>query len=313
MLARLQRFVVLAVTLLALGWLAGWWWWQGRPLVALFGALAIAFSYTFVLAVEFLLLACLHGRDATPRAGPLQLLRAWLGECVVAWQVFVWRQPFRADRQPDVPGRPGVRGIVFVHGYVCNRGLWGPWLARCASQRRPCVALNLEPVFSELDVYVPQLEAAVARLERETGLPPLLVCHSMGGLVARAWLAATPGAQARVQHVITVGTPHRGTWLARLSRTTNSRHMRQSSAWIAGLAAREPALHTGRFTCFYGHADNIVFPPSAATLPGADNRHLRATAHVAMAFHPAVVSEVSRWLAATDTAISAGVAAGAPR
>ncbi|WP_428420620.1 esterase/lipase family protein [Methylibium sp.] len=312
MLARLQRFVVLAVTLVALGWLAPWWW-QGRPAMAIVGAAGIGLSYTLVLALEFMLLACVHGRDETPRAGPLQLLRAWLGECVVAWQVFVWRQPFRSGLHPDVPGRPGVRGIVFVHGYVCNRGLWGPWLVRCTAERRPFVAVNLEPVFSDLDVYVPQLEAAVARLERETGLPPLLVCHSMGGLVARAWLAALPGTAARVQHVITIATPHRGTWLARLSRTTNSRHMRQASEWLTGLASREPALHTGRFTCFYGHADNIVFPPRVATLPGADNRHLRATAHVAMVFHPEVVSEAARWLATTDAAISAGVAAGEPR
>jgi hypothetical protein len=310
MLARLQRFVILAVTLAALGWLAAWWS-AGRPVLAVAGALALSFGYVFILAVEFVLLACLHGHDVTPRAGPLQLLRAWLGECVVAWQVFVWRQPFHAARYPDVPGRPGVRGVVFVHGYVCNRGLWGPWLARCTAERRPYVAVDLEPVFSDLDVYVTQLEAAVARLEQSTGLPPLLVCHSMGGLVARAWLASTPGAATRVQHVITIGSPHRGTWLACLSRTTNSRHMRQASEWITGLAAREPALHTGRFTCFYGHADNIVFPACAATLPGADNRHLPATAHVAMVFHPEVVNEVARWLAASTEAISSGVASGA--
>lgn len=312
MLARLQRWMVILTALAVCGWLAAWWP-QGRPGVAIAGALAIGFGYTLVLALEFALMALLHGRDPTPRAGPAELLRAWLGECVVAWRVFVWRQPFRSQRHPDVPGRPGVRGVVFVHGYVCNRGLWGPWLARWAAARRPCVAIDLEPVFSDLDVYVPQLDAAVARLERTTGLPPLLVCHSMGGLVARAWLAATPGAAARVEHVVTIGTPHRGTWLAGLSRTTNSRHMRQASPWLGALAAREPTLHTGRFTCFYGHADNIVFPPLTATLPGADNRLLRGTAHVALAFHPAVVQEVERRLAATDAAISSGVAAGAAR
>ncbi len=296
MLARLQRRIVYALGLSALAWLLLWGW-QRQPVVALAGAAAIVLSYTVVLAVEFLLLAWQHGGDPAPRARPLQMLRAWFGECVVAWQVFGWRQPFRSAAWPDVPGRQGRRGIVFVHGYLCNRALWAPWLERCATQRRPCVAVNLEPVFCDLDDYVPQLEDAVTRMERETGLPPLLVCHSMGGLVARAWLAADAGAAARIQHVITIGTPHRGTWLARLGRTANALHMRQTSAWLLGLVAREPALHTGRFTCFYGHADNIVFPPSAATLAGADNRHLEATAHVAMAFHPEVVSEVARRLA----------------
>ncbi len=303
MLARLQRRIVYALGLSALVWLMLWW--QRQPIVALVGAAAIVLSYTVVLAVEFALLAWQHGSDPTPRAGPLPLLRAWLGECIVAWQVFGWRQPFRSAAWPDVAGRPGQRGIVFVHGYLCNRVFWAPWLERCAAQRRPCVAVNLEPVFCDLDDYVPQLEQAVARLEQETGLPPLLVCHSMGGLVARAWLAADASAAARIQHVITIGTPHRGTWLARLGRTANALHMRQTSEWLLGLVGREPALHTGRFTCFYGHADNIVFPPAVATLPGADNRHLGATAHVAMAFHPEVVSEVARRLAIGEGSASA--------
>ena len=60
--------------------------------------------------------------------------------------------------------------------------------------------------------------------------------------------------------------------------------------------AREPALHTGRFTCFYGHADNIVFPASTGTRPGADNCHLAGAAHVQMVFEPAPPAEVLRLL-----------------
>lgn len=304
MLARLQRRVMLAATLMALAWLLAWTM-ADRPLIAFGGALVVALGYTVVLAVECVLGAWMHGDDPTSRPSLRQRVVAWFGECVVACQVFGWRQPFRADVHPDLPGRAGARGIVFVHGYVCNRGLWNPWLARCTQQRRPFVAVNLEPVFSDLDVYIPQLEAAIATLEHETGLKPLLVCHSMGGLVARAWLASTPDAAARIHHVVTIGTPHRGTWLARLSRTVNALHMRQASGWLQRLAAREPAEHARQFTCFYGHADNIVFPPLAATLAHADNRHLPAIAHVAMAFHPDVVREVERRLTATEASASA--------
>jgi triacylglycerol lipase len=295
MLARLQRRLMFGMTLAALLAGAGLWWAQS-PRLAVAVVLVATLSFTVVLAIEFVLLACVHRADPTPRAGAGELLRAWAGECVIALRVFGWRQPFRSRVWPDVPGRPGVRGIVFVHGYLCNRGLWNPWLARCTAQQRPCVAVDLEPVFSELDAYLPALDRAVERLERETGLAPLLVCHSMGGLVARSWLAATPGAALRVHRIITIGTPHGGTWLARLSRSVNAVHMRQTSDWLRGLGAREPAGCAARFTCFYSHADNIVFPPLAAVLPGSDARHLRATAHMAMAFHPEVFSEVDAWL-----------------
>ena len=59
---------------------------------------------------------------------------------------------------------------------------------------------------------------------------------------------------------------------------------------LAALAAGEsPQRRTG-FTCFYGHADNIVFPASTATLAGADNRFLDGLAHVQMALHPEVMA-----------------------
>lgn len=299
MLARLQRWVLAAAALAAALWLAVCVS-LDRPLWAAIGVLAVVAGHAVVLGIEFLIAAVVHGADPAPRAGPVALLRAWLQESWLFWRVFCWQQPFRSQRWADLPGRPGVRGVVFVHGYVCNRGFWNPWLARCHEQGRPCAAVNLEPVFGSLDAYVSAVEQAVARLLHETGLPPVVVAHSMGGLVARAWLSSAPGQTGRVHRIVTIGTPHHGTWLARLSSTENSRLMRRGSAWLTALAARERSLGAEAiarcFTCFYSHADNIVMPPSTAALDGADNRHLRAMAHVAMADHAEVISEVERWL-----------------
>ena len=290
-LARLQRRALALLALVAMAvfaWLAE----VGHPVWGVTAFLLISGSHGLVLALEFALLSWVRRVDPTPRADALTLLRAWWTECRFAVQVFGWRQPFRSHAVPDVPGRPGVRGVAFVHGYVCNRGFWTPWLKRCHVERRPCMAVDLEPVFSPLDAYVPQVERAVTELERQTGLAPVLVCHSMGGLVVRAWMAATPGADQRVHRVVTIGTPHRGTWLARFSRTANSLHMRAACEWLRQLETREPAERAGRFVCFYSNADNIVFPPRAAVLPGATERHLAGTPHVALAFRPEVFDEV---------------------
>jgi hypothetical protein len=48
--------------------------------------------------------------------------------------------------------------------------------------------------------------------------------------------------------------------------------------------------------CFWSRCDNIVLPTASATMPGADNRELDGTPHVAMVFHPAVFAEVERSL-----------------
>jgi triacylglycerol esterase/lipase EstA (alpha/beta hydrolase family) len=117
----------------------------------------------------------------------------------------------------------------------------------------------------------------------------------MGGLALRRWWVAhgqeRNAGQPRVQHAITIGTPHHGTWLARFAFTSNGRQMRCHSEWLQALHRMEQAggegpPWAGRMTCFYGHCDNIAFPASNATLAGADNRHLSAVAHVHMADRP---------------------------
>ena len=74
--------------------------------------------------------------------------------------------------------------------------------------------------------------------------------------------------------------------------------MRQRLA--AALAAREPAQRFERFTCFYGHCDNIVFPASTATLPGADNRHIAG--HARMCTWPITTMCSARCCAGSDSA-----------
>ena len=296
MLARLQQLTTL--TLLAAALFAAWWFGrQGAWGWAVAVSLVIVFGYAAFLAAEFVLVARVHRDDPAPRASVWQLLRAFAGELVTAPLVFYWRQPFRSRAVPDhLPADArGRRGVLLVHGFVCNRGLWNPWLRRLRARGTPVIAVDLEPVFGTIDAYLGRIDTAVQTLEQLTGQPPLIVAHSMGGLASRLWLAQ-PGHLARAARVVTIGTPHAGTWLARLALSPNGTQMRQKGPWLAALLARETPAHHARFTCFYSHCDNIVFPASTATLPGADNRHLPGVAHVHMAFRPEVFAEVERLL-----------------
>jgi triacylglycerol esterase/lipase EstA (alpha/beta hydrolase family) len=154
----------------------------------------------------------------------------------------------------------------------------------------PFVAVNLEPVFGSIDDYTGVLDDAVRRATAAGGMPPVIVCHSMGGLAVRAWLRTT---NQPVRHVVTIGSPHRGTWLGRFSHTANGRQMRLEGEWVAALARTERAVS---FTCWYSNCDNIVFPASTATLPAADNRLVRGAAHVELAFRPEVMRPTLRMI-----------------
>ncbi|MFC7407521.1 esterase/lipase family protein [Hydrogenophaga atypica] len=297
-LARLQRTGMLAAWALALLCL---WWWRERPLLALAVVLALMSVHAWVLALEFVLMAWQNRCDPAPRAGWRAVLGAWWVESHIAVWVFAWFQPFAWRRWPDTAfpsaATSGQRAVVLVHGFVCNRGLWTPWLRELRRREVPYATVNLEPVFGSIDDYAVLIEDAVARATAATGQPPLLVGHSMGGLAIRAWLrAAGAGAAQRVHHIVTLGTPHHGTWLARFSHLTNGRQMQPGGPWLRQLLTDEAASAYPQFTCWYSNADNIVFPASTATLPGADNRHIAGVPHVAMAFHPKVMADTLKLL-----------------
>jgi triacylglycerol lipase len=296
MLSRLQQGITLGLLFAAACW-AAWFSYAGSPHLAWVGALVIVFGYAGFLALEFAILRVINRGDPAPPASAQQLLRAWWGEVLTAPRVFCWRQPFRSRAIPDwLPERGDpVRGIVLVHGFVCNRAVWNPWMARLRTQGVPYVAVNLEPVFGSIDAYADIIEGAVRQMESATGCAPVLVAHSMGGLAVRAWLNRY-AADHRVCRVITVGSPHHGTWMGRFAGTRNTREMRLNSAWRKALAEQESVERRARFTCFYSHCDNIAFPASTATLPGADNRHVPGVAHVHLLFQKEVFNEALRWL-----------------
>ena len=302
MTARLQATWTISLLLIAAFWLVfalprspGW---------AAGGLALAALLYLAVMALQFGLMQRVNAADPAPRARFPQVRRAWWAELGVALRVFCWDQPFRSRAEPDwLPTAPtGQRGVVLVHGFLCNRAVWRLWFAPLRAAGHAYEAVNLEPVFGSIDDYAPSIEAAVQRVHAATGMAPVLICHSMGGLAARAWLRTCAG-ELRVQHVITLGTPHRGTWAGRFSRAVNGRQMALDGDWVGNLSGAEPPGRAALFTCWYSNCDNIVFPTSTATLRGADNRLIAGVAHVEMARRPEVLQGCLALLArAADSA-----------
>jgi triacylglycerol esterase/lipase EstA (alpha/beta hydrolase family) len=291
-LAHLLQASTILLAACAAAWLV--WHWQSSRLVAIAGFVAIVMAHSLVLALEFIALKFAGRSDPAPQPGWRDLARAWVAESAAALRVFCWRQPFRWRAVPDQleppSEKPVRRGVVLIHGFVCTRGFWNPWMLRLRALGHPFVAVNLEPVFGSIDAYAPVIEDAVQRITHATGLAPVLVCHSMGGLAARAWLRAGSG-PARVHHVITIASPHHGTWLAQFSHLQNGSQMRLDGPWIRELSQCGAANSAALFTCWYSNCDNVVFPASTATLEGANNRLVPGSAHVQLAFHPRVMDE----------------------
>ncbi|MBN9460497.1 MAG: alpha/beta hydrolase [Burkholderiales bacterium] len=309
MMRRLLAGVVAAIAC-AVALLAGWlhwgreWPWASAVLAA--AAVPVVVDAA-ILGQQFVIGAWFRRRTRPDlRFGAGASLRAWLGEIAASLRTFFYAQlryGARALPSGDAPGRVPV---LLVHGYFCNRGIWQP-LARWLAARGHAVgSVNLEPVFASIDDYVPLVAEGIERLRARTGAARVaVVAHSMGGLAVRAFVARH-GAGALCA-VVTLGTPHRGTWLAGFGHGRNVSEMALDSDWLRTLAAREPASARALFTVVLSHHDNIVVPQAIQTLEGARTVELAARGHVALAYDRAVWGLAAR---AIDAGASVGGSAG---
>ncbi len=276
----------LALALAGTLWLHGAaWYWVALPPVAdaLLRTLFVAHGFRTAWRLRPRALAAAYPH------GALQALRTIARETLALWRMFSLLMPLpfgsRRDRGWGVP-------ILFVHGFICNAGVWRP-LMRALARRTgaPLRAISLYPAFGSINEYAEQLHAAVEAIRQQTRIARImLVGHSMGGLVIRRYLRAY-GAD-RVCRVVTLGSPHHGVFvpasLARLGE--NLRQMKHGSAWLAALNADEDQPCPVPILSVWSPHDNLIPPQDGARLryPNARERILPGEAHDTLLFSPVV-------------------------
>lgn len=105
------------------------------------------------------------------------------------------------------------------------------------------------------------LDAAVADVERRyPGKKPLLVGHSLGGLVLRNWLAKEEN-QEHALGVVTLGAPHRGSKMAALAIGKLGRSLMPSNTFFEDLARTEKPASIPCVS-LASEADTMVLPQS---------------------------------------------------
>ncbi len=250
-------------------------------------------------------------RSPTPpehRLGPHKALRLFLEEFRSTMLTSSWTMPFFAFTCREAPGAQGLP-VLLIHGYGCNSGYWHDMSRRLREAGITHHAVSLEPMFGDIDNFVPALQRAITELHRASGgKRVVLVAHSMGGLVARAWLCAH-GA-GHIARIITLGTPHRGTGLAGFGLGDNCTQMTWdpdagdgcASEWLRQLEAREDPGWRKLFVSVYTHQDNIIAPQSSSHLAGARNIAISGVGHVALGLNARVQDLVIAEIRAAEAA-----------
>lgn len=261
-------------------------------------ALTSLFALRFWIVVLIYLLAWTH-RSPAPRLGWGQVVLMVLAEYAAFIANFVFISPFERwwmgdDRLQAGSGRPPV---LLIHGYGCSRAAWWWQRRRLEAAGWSVATINLEPLYTSIENYVEPLSRRVDEVLAQSGAKRLVVVgHSMGGLVARAYLRRH--GVSKVLRLVTLGTPHGGSELAKMGAGENARQMRPGSPWLAALASAVPPLD--RLVIFSAH-DNYVLPQANLEWPGAQRQTIDGLGHLAMLFSPRVAQALLDGLPRPDS------------
>ncbi|PTD98345.1 esterase/lipase family protein [Pandoraea apista] len=264
--------------------IATWAAWHSPWTTVLWTLLWLPVSHAIGLAAGFIMAA--HGDPTSERRTPAGTnVAVWAYECAASILLLDLYQPWRSAAPlaaPNGPARPVA--LLLLHGYGCNRAFWLRFSRHLADAGYHADAINLGPIFGDIDDYAANIANATQALAERTRLPVVIVGHSMGGLAARACLQRYP--TLPVAHTITLGSPHFGTLHARHGIGQNVRQMSVGSEWLMALANRETDAERARITSIYTFHDNVVYPVRTSVLPGARNIALDRLGHVSLATHP---------------------------
>ncbi|MDO8032077.1 alpha/beta fold hydrolase [Janthinobacterium sp. SUN128] len=298
MIARILKWLMLLQVLAVLGlaYLAMQAWGVASPVQAVLLALAMLLAVRALVVARNFWQSRRLGSPVPPeyQLGAMGAARLFFGELRATLWTSSWGMLRPRLHAADTIAGQGLP-VLLIHGYVCNRGYWAQLSRQLARAGIAHDGVDLEPFGADIEQFVPQVEQAITELCARTGSGRvILVAHSMGGLVARAWLRRH-GAR-RVARIITIGTPHHGTALANLAAGANARQMSRihgaPDAWLAQLAASETPETRALITSMYSHHDNIVAPQSSAQLPGARNLAFGGIGHVALASDARVLRQL---------------------
>lgn len=199
---------------------------------------------------------------------------------LLAYSLFVSR------REKISPGKPdGYLPLIFVHGLKGNRGqfmlmAWYLWLLG----RKRSYRINfdsgqsVEDMASALAHFIRDVRKATGEKQVE------IVAHSLGGIVARLAISRYR-ISSSVRTLITLGTPHHGTYPARYANTPVTRDLRPGSRIIKYLEKQRWPKGV-RGVTFWSRNDLFVLPAESAAMNGTEKIDITPFTHYSYLIDP---------------------------
>lgn len=191
--------------------------------------------------------------------------------------------------------------ILMVHGLNDNRSIFT--LMQRGLRARGfdhLTTLNYSSIVGDIRIAAARLGEEVERIVTETGYERVhIIGHSMGGLIARYYVTRL-GGDEHVHTLVTLGTPHEGTYVAYAWPARMGVQMRPGSGLMKELRRPVPACRT-RFIAYWSDLDQFIFPQHNAALNHPDlqarNIALHGVGHSSLPILGSVVHGISGALA----------------
>jgi triacylglycerol lipase len=219
-----------------------------------------------------------------------------------------WEAPLdRTSQRAGVAANPALAAtpVLLVHGYIHNRSAF---LAMSRQLKRAGFryvdGFNYNALTEGIPDAAVRLGAEVERVLAATGADRVMIVgHSMGGMVARYYVQEL-GGEDTVDTVVTLGSPHRGTYASYVGLGKATAQLRPGSSMLRRL---ESSARPGpvRWIAYWSDLDVFVTPIGNAKLEHtalqAHNVRVRDTGHLSLLASGWVLKDVLAHL--TDPAL----------
>ncbi|MGE4070273.1 MAG: esterase/lipase family protein [Lysobacterales bacterium] len=291
-LAQLALLVWVALALRA----QGWTWLGAASSVVLVWLLLQG----LLLAFPYVLKWRLGDWSREIRGSLRQMLRTLSVEAGWMTRFYLIEHPWRGAPMQLQPADQRLP-LLLVHGFLCNGAVWNPLAADLRAAGRSFASVSLEPSYRDFQQQLRDLDAAVSMWLAATGVSRLiLIGHSMGGLLARAYADRDP---QRCAAVICVAAPHHGTYLGDWFHGLEGGPPSPRCRWLQEYNARSqeriavPALN------LWSADDSIVLPAASAQLAATPEQALHGHGHMALVAAPAARALLMRTLGELESGL----------
>lgn len=203
----------------------------------------------------------------------------------------------------DVSGKASSE-VLFVHGHGGDPWRFDPMRKALEDQGYRTYVMEFPSMEEDMGWLSWWVKSKVGAIKRERGVEKVdLVCHSMGGLIARHYVRFLDG-ERHLKHFVTLATPNHGVPFAAIPlfpRFMISERLRRQvepkSDFLKTLNQGDPTPGNVPYTSIGSHQDRYV-PIESSKLDGATNFAIKGPTHTSIMFDPVPVKLVSDALAA---------------